>query len=56
MVLVEGNGAAKETNDGCCFLVAEDLCIGEPAVVVDRDVNVLPALLAPGGADRGGCQ
>ena len=40
---VEGDGAAKECNRGRCLLVREDLGIGEAAVVVDGDVDVLPA-------------
>ena len=45
---VEGDGAAEEADRGCGFLVGEDLGVGEPAVVVDGDVDVLLAdRLAP---------
>src|SRR5690348_5016376 len=42
---VEGNRALEEA--GCCgrLLVAEDFGVGEPAVVVDSDVDELPAFL-----------
>src|SRR4051812_50218319 len=41
----EGDGAAQETDDRCCFFVGQDLGVGEPAVVVDRDMDELPASL-----------
>jgi hypothetical protein len=41
--LVVGDGATQESGSGGGFLVAEDLGIGEAAVIVDRDVDVLPA-------------
>src|SRR5262245_19079443 len=43
---VEGDCTAKEADCGRCFLVAEDLGVGETAVVVDRDVDELPPFLA----------
>src|SRR5436190_3954487 len=43
---VEGDGTAKEADRCRRFLVAEDLGVGEATVVVDRDVDVLPAFLA----------
>ena len=39
----EGDRAAEEGDRGCGFLVGEHLGVGEAAVVVDRDVDVLPA-------------
>src|ERR671930_2087643 len=43
---VEGDRALQEAGRGRGLLVAEDLRVGEAAVVVDRDVDVLPALAA----------
>jgi hypothetical protein len=43
---IEGDRATEEADCGRCFLVAKDLGVGEAAVVVDRDVDVLPAFLA----------
>ena len=40
---VEGEGAAEEADGGRGFLVGEHLGVGEAAVVVDGDVDVLPA-------------
>ena len=40
---VVGDGAAEEADRGGRFLVGEHLDVGEPAVVVDADVDVLPA-------------
>ena len=40
---VEGDGAAQEAGSGGCLLVVEDLGVGEAAVVVDGDMNELPA-------------
>jgi len=40
---VEGDRAVQERDRGCCFLVSEDLGVGEAAVVVDADVDELPA-------------
>jgi hypothetical protein len=40
---VERERAAEEADSGGCFLVCEDLGVGEAAVVVDGDVDVLPA-------------
>jgi hypothetical protein len=40
---VEGGGAAEEAGSGAGFLVVEHLGVGEAAVVVDGDVDVLPA-------------
>jgi hypothetical protein len=42
----EGDGTSKEADRGRCFLVGEDVRVGEAAVVVDRDVDVLPPFLA----------
>ena len=43
VALVEGDGAVEEAGDGGCLLVVEHLGVGETAVVVDGDVDVLPA-------------
>jgi hypothetical protein len=40
---VVGDGALEEADRGGGFLVCEDLGVGEAAVVVDGDVDVLPA-------------
>ena len=40
---VEGDCAAEEADGGGGLLVGEDFGVGEAAVVVDRDVDVLPA-------------
>jgi hypothetical protein len=50
----EGEGAAEEPDRGGCLFVGEDLGVGEAAVVVDGDVDELPAGLAaqpPGGVE-----
>ena len=56
---VEGDGAAEEADRGRCLLVGEHLGVGEAAVVVDGDVDVLladrPALLAVPVGDGVGC-
>src|SRR5260221_14674402 len=41
VAVVEGNGAAKEANRGRGLLVGEDFGVGEPAVIVDGDVDEL---------------
>jgi len=41
--LVEGDGSTEEADDRGRALVGEDFGIGEAAVVVDADVDVLPA-------------
>jgi hypothetical protein len=43
---VEGDCSLEEAGGGACPLVCEDFGVGEAAVVVDRDVDVLPAELA----------
>ena len=43
--VVVGDGATEEAGSGRGFLVGEDLGVGEAAVVVDGDVDVLPALV-----------
>src|SRR5512135_707905 len=40
---VVGGRPEEEANGGCGFLVGEDFGVGEAAVVVDGDVDVLPA-------------
>src|SRR4249919_2739686 len=40
---VKGDGAAEESDRSCRFLVGEHLGVSEAAVVVDCDVDVLPA-------------
>jgi hypothetical protein len=39
----EGECSAEEASSGGAFLVREDFDVGESAVVVDGDVDVLPA-------------
>ena len=39
----EGERAREEADGGGRFLVGQDFGVGESAVVVDRDVDVLPA-------------
>ncbi len=39
----EGERSAEEADCGCGLLVGEDLGVGEAAVVVDGDVDVVPA-------------
>jgi len=39
----ESDSAAEEADDRQRFLVAQDLGVGEPAVIVDCDVDELPA-------------
>ena len=39
----ERDGARKERNDGRGLLIAEDLRVGQPGAIVDRDVDTLPA-------------
>src|SRR5260221_374261 len=41
VAVVEGNGAAKEAIRGRGLLVGEDFGVGEPAVIVDGDVDEL---------------
>jgi hypothetical protein len=48
----EGDGAAQEGNRAGGALVAEDLGIGQAAVVVDGDGHELPACDAPGRPGR----
>src|ERR671924_540199 len=43
---VEDDRALEETRGGACLLVFEDLGVGETAVVVDGDVDVLPTRTA----------
>jgi hypothetical protein len=42
---IEGDGACEEAGRRDRFLVSEDLGVGEAAVVVDGDVDVLPAFV-----------
>jgi hypothetical protein len=51
VALVEGDGATKEAGRCCRLLVVEDLGVGEAAVVVDGDMDVL---VADGVADAAG--
>jgi hypothetical protein len=46
VVTVEAGGPDEEASGGCCFLVGEHFGVGEAAVVVNGDVDVLPAFLA----------
>jgi hypothetical protein len=39
----EADGAGEEAGGGRCCLVGEDFGVGESAVIVDGDVEVLPA-------------
>ena len=53
----EGDGSLQEGDRGRCFLVGEHFSVGEATVVVDGDVNELPAdraalAAAPVGAAR----
>jgi hypothetical protein len=43
VLAVEGERALKEAGAGGAVLGGEQLGIGQPRVVVDRDVQVLPA-------------
>jgi hypothetical protein len=43
VAVVEGGCALEEAGGGARLLVVEDFGVGKPAVVVDGDVDVLPA-------------
>src|SRR4029079_13440622 len=47
---VEGDRAAQEAGSGHRLLMWQHLCVGESAVVVDGDVDVLPTELAASAA------
>jgi hypothetical protein len=44
--VVKGDGTTEEADRGRCLLVSEYFGVGESTVVVDRDVDVFPSLLA----------